>query len=157
MLEFSLHIWSETFYILRRIQRDIVISVRTSSCKIPVLLVRFKWNSNLLDKYSKNIEIYFKKSRPVAAELFHADGWTGVRTHRQTDMKLISAFRKLAKGPETHLFWPKSFSLSFVCISETAASLSLYSFKGTISITETEGLLGCANGIFTYNSGEIHL
>jgi hypothetical protein len=27
---------------------------------------------------------------------------------RQTDMKLISAFRKSAKGPKTRLFCPKS-------------------------------------------------
>jgi hypothetical protein len=32
---------SEIFPILRRIQRDIIIHVQTSSCKVPVLLVRF--------------------------------------------------------------------------------------------------------------------
>jgi hypothetical protein len=31
----------EIFLILRRIQRDIVISVKTSSCKVPVILVGF--------------------------------------------------------------------------------------------------------------------
>ena len=130
MLEFSLHILSGTFYILRRIQRDFVISVRKSSCKIPVIVVRFKWNSNFLDKCSKYVEMYFKKSCPVRAELFHAEGWTGVRrglrtVDRQTDMKLISAFGKFAKGSKTHLFWPKSFSLNFVCISENAAFMPL--------------------------------
>jgi hypothetical protein len=33
---------SETFLILRRFQRDIVIYVHRSSCKIPVILIRFK-------------------------------------------------------------------------------------------------------------------
>ena len=31
----------EIFFILRRIQRDMTINVRSSSCKIPVILVRF--------------------------------------------------------------------------------------------------------------------
>ena len=31
----------ETFLILRRIQRDIVINVKTSSCKVPLNLVGF--------------------------------------------------------------------------------------------------------------------
>jgi hypothetical protein len=32
---------SEIFLILRRIQRDVFINVRTSSCKLPVIFVRF--------------------------------------------------------------------------------------------------------------------
>jgi hypothetical protein len=56
MLEFSLHIWSETFYILRRIQRDIVTNVRKSSCKVSVILFRFKWNSN----FSTNVRKILK-------------------------------------------------------------------------------------------------
>jgi hypothetical protein len=34
-------ILSETFHIMRRIQRDIVINVRRSSCKIPLVVIRF--------------------------------------------------------------------------------------------------------------------
>jgi hypothetical protein len=37
---FSLNV-SETFFLLRRIQRDIVINVQRPSCKVPVILVRF--------------------------------------------------------------------------------------------------------------------
>jgi hypothetical protein len=32
---------SQTFIILRRIQRDIIINLHASSCKVPVILVRF--------------------------------------------------------------------------------------------------------------------
>jgi hypothetical protein len=38
---FSLQLLSKTFLTLTRIQQDIVINVKTSSCKVPVILVRF--------------------------------------------------------------------------------------------------------------------
>ena len=38
---FSLQLLSKTCPILIIIQRDIVINVKTSSCKVPVILVRF--------------------------------------------------------------------------------------------------------------------
>ena len=40
MFRFSLQILSETFLILGRIQRDIIINIRKSSCKVPVILIR---------------------------------------------------------------------------------------------------------------------
>jgi hypothetical protein len=41
MFFFSVKFLSETFLVLRRIQRYIVINVRTSSCIVPVILLRF--------------------------------------------------------------------------------------------------------------------
>jgi hypothetical protein len=38
---FSLQLSSETFLILRIILRNIIINVHGSSCKVPVILVRF--------------------------------------------------------------------------------------------------------------------
>ena len=38
---FSLQLLSETFIILIRIQRHIIINVQRSSCKVPFILVRF--------------------------------------------------------------------------------------------------------------------
>jgi hypothetical protein len=41
VFRFSLHRLSETFIILRRIHRDIIINVHRYSCKVPVNFVRF--------------------------------------------------------------------------------------------------------------------
>jgi hypothetical protein len=50
-------------------------NVNWYSCKVPVILVKFSWKFNFLDRLSKNTPIsYFIKIRPVAAELFNADG-----------------------------------------------------------------------------------
>jgi hypothetical protein len=60
--------------ILRRIKRDIVLNVHMSSCKVPVVLVRFQWNLKCVYRFSINTQISnFVKIRPVGAELFHAD------------------------------------------------------------------------------------
>jgi hypothetical protein len=69
------------FLVLRRFDRDIM-NVHWSSCKVPVILVRF----------SKNAQIpNFMKIRPVGEELFHAD--------RRTDItKLTVAFRNFVKA-----------------------------------------------------------
>jgi hypothetical protein len=74
---FSLKLLPENFFILRRIQRYVILAHR-SDCKVPVISVRFWWNLNLLDRFSKNNQIpNFMKIRPVGAELYHM--------YRQTD------------------------------------------------------------------------
>ena len=120
---FPLQILSEAFLILRRNERDMMKNVYWSLCKVPVILVRFQWMVTFLEIFSKNIEISnFTKIRPVAAELFHADGrtdeqingWKGGQTdertnrptERQKDMtKLIVIFGNLANTPKnTRIF-----------------------------------------------------
>jgi len=81
--------FSEMFLSLRRTERNVIESMYWSSCKVPVILVRFYWNIYFRDRFSKNTQIsYFIKIRPVEAELFNADR----RADGQTDMKLIVAF-----------------------------------------------------------------
>jgi hypothetical protein len=89
--DFLYNFLPETFLILRRIERDIIINVYGSSCKVPVILLIFWKDLNVFDRFSKNTQIQnFMKIRPVGAELFRADG----STDGQTDTtELIVAFR----------------------------------------------------------------
>jgi hypothetical protein len=62
---FSLLIFSEKFFILRRLKRDIIKNVYQSSCKISIILVPYYWNLDFLDRFSKtlNYQISWKSVR----------------------------------------------------------------------------------------------
>jgi len=95
---FSLQLLSQTFLIGRRIERDMIINIYWSSCKVPIILVRFEYTLNFSTNFRKIIESNFTNIRSVAAELFCADG----RTDRRTDMtKIIVAFRNFAKASKS--------------------------------------------------------
>jgi hypothetical protein len=71
---FSVQLLSETFLVIRRIQRDIVINVHRCSCKVPLLLSDFNETSIFSTVVRKNPQISnFMKILSVGAELFHAD------------------------------------------------------------------------------------
>ena len=55
MLIFS-NFFREIFSFLRRKQRDTMINVYQPSCKVPVIFLRFYWNFNFLDRFSKVFE-----------------------------------------------------------------------------------------------------
>ena len=48
---FSLQLLSETFLILRRTERDMIVNVYWSPCKDPIIFVGFQWNSNYRDRF----------------------------------------------------------------------------------------------------------
>jgi len=73
------------------------------SCKVPAILVRFYWNLNILDRFSKNTQIStFMKTRPVRAELFHANGRTDM-------MKLIVAFSQFHEHARRSQLWISAY------------------------------------------------
>jgi hypothetical protein len=93
---FFLHLLSETFLTLRRIERGIVINVGGSSCKVPVILVSYWWKLNFLDRFSKNTQMSrFMKTLTVGTEFFNEDG----RTDRQTWRSWV-AFLNLSNAPK---------------------------------------------------------
>ena len=96
---FSLQILSETFLMLSRTERDIVINVCMSSCKVPVILVRFRWKFNSVNIFSKNNQILnFMKNLPVGAELFHEDGQKD--RHDEANSRFSQILRtRLKMGP----------------------------------------------------------
>jgi hypothetical protein len=73
---FSLRLLCKTF-LLKTIKRDIVISVKMSSCKAPVILSDFNQtttiSTNFRKKKEKRSNITFIKIRPGEADLFHAN------------------------------------------------------------------------------------
>jgi len=92
---------SEISLIVRRFERDSFKNVHCSSCKSPIILVRFERNLNIPNGFSKSPQIKnFIKIRPLKAELFYADGETSRQADRDTDKtKLIVTFRNSAKVP----------------------------------------------------------
>jgi hypothetical protein len=77
VFRFYLQHSSETFPILRRTERDMVKNVYWSSCKVPLFVSEFNDTWIFSIEFRKNPQISnLMKTRPVGAELFHADGRT---------------------------------------------------------------------------------
>ena len=73
--------------------------------KYPLFLSVFNRTWICSTDFRNTLEYNFMKSRPVGAELFHADGRTDGRTDRQTDRqtdvtKLMATFRNFVNAPK---------------------------------------------------------
>jgi len=126
VFRFSLQLLSETFLILR-IERDMIKIIYWSSCKVPVVLVRFQWNLNLFDGYSKNIQIWnFIKIRRVGAELLHA---AGQKCRHDEANSRFSQFPNALRVQVTWLAWEKGDNNVLIETSEADNSQDLCSIK----------------------------
>jgi hypothetical protein len=86
-------IWN--ILILRRIQWDIVINVETSSCNVPVILVRFYWNLSHFDRFR------IKLKYQISPTSIRCEPTCYMQKDRQTDVaKLTVAFINFAKTPK---------------------------------------------------------
>jgi len=66
---FVLKLLAETFLLLKRVQLDVIIKLRRSSCKVPVILVRFQCNLDFLRRFWKNTQrSNFIKVLPLGTE-----------------------------------------------------------------------------------------
>jgi hypothetical protein len=92
VLIFFLQLLSETFVMLRRIQRHNIIHVRAFSCLLLVILVRFLRTLNFLGKFSKN---------NIKFDEYLSSGSRVVPYGRTYMTKLTVAFRNFAKAPKT--------------------------------------------------------
>ena len=70
----------ETFLILRRIRRGIVINVKTSSCKLHVILVGFYTNLSFLDRLKREFKYQ------ISSKLLQWEPSCSMQTDGRTDM-----------------------------------------------------------------------
>jgi hypothetical protein len=82
------------FLILRN-ERNTIINVHWSSCKVPTIIVRFLWNLNFLDKFSTITQTPNSiKIRPLEAKVFHTDGRVDGQTDNDEANSRFSQFRE---------------------------------------------------------------
>jgi hypothetical protein len=112
---FSIQLLFEISLVMRRIERYIVIHVKTSSCRLRVILVEFWWNFKFLNRFSKIAQMSnSNKILTVGAEFLRAGSRRGRRTHRRDD-----SFRNFANAPENGFFYEKHTLMSVIVRTQT--------------------------------------
>jgi hypothetical protein len=123
----------------RTIQPDIIINVKTSSCKVPVILV-----GNFLDRFSNSLKYQ------ISLKSLQWEPSCSMRTDGRTDMtKLTVAFRNFANAPKKGNVWQKKKSYISGSQNMKRESLSWERFvckfteKFIISIFNSAGIQRC--------------
>jgi hypothetical protein len=112
------------FYILRRIQRDVLNINMPPACKIPVIFCQILIKLELFDRFSKNIKYY---KNPFS--------WSRIFSCKRTDRdmtKLTVAFHNFATPPKkVSLKWPVIVYTrhSLLCLIGLEASISVIFFQ----------------------------
>jgi hypothetical protein len=128
-----LQLLSQTFLILRRIKRDIVTTIKTSSSKVHVILIIFYWNLNFPDIFSKQAKISnFFKIRPLGVELFHVDRWKDGYDEANSHLsQLCKGAEKLFLSPPTPEL--EAYFLPAACDSLFRKSFCPFGVRGLAS------------------------
>jgi len=101
----------EKFLVLRRVQRDTIVNIHRSSCKVPVNLVRVWWKLNFLSTKFRKILKY-----RISWKYVQWQPSFSMRTDGQTDMaKLIVAFRNFANAPKIWSFYTSNVVCILIC------------------------------------------
>ena len=66
---FSLQQLAEIFLILNRTQRDTIITVKSPSCELPVILVRFWSNLKFRDSFEKQSNVKFQENPSIESRV----------------------------------------------------------------------------------------
>jgi hypothetical protein len=109
MFQFSLQFLSETFIILKRNPRDIVMNVKPSSCKVPVISVTFKWNWTFWAGFLSARTADFYQNLSSGSRVVPSG---------RTDMTKLISFSNFAKGPKNVLLQQSNlyFSSAFLLL-----------------------------------------
>jgi len=95
----SLQLFSKTYRILSRTERDMITNVYWSLCKVFVIVARFECNVNFLDRFPKNTQNIEFLENPFSGGRVVQCGRTDRRKNRHTDMsKLTVACRYFTKA-----------------------------------------------------------
>jgi len=125
---FSLQILPETFLVLRRTERDTIINVRRSPCKVPLFLSEFN-ESRIFSTDFRKLFIY-----QIPWKSSQWEPGCSIWTDRQTDMMKPSvAFRSLSKAPKNSA-WCSHYVYMLRMYLRTNSNFVLTYIKGIVFI-----------------------